>query len=79
MQSNQTLARISHKIRRERTEIECWCGLQAEARMKLGRHPVTPVGVIPCNLDVACDVEILGLTPSPRCPNPHQCQYSGAQ
>ena len=23
-----------------------------------------PVGVIPCNFDVACDVEILGLTPS---------------
>ncbi len=35
----QMLARMSHKIRRERTKIECWCGLRAEARMKPDRHP----------------------------------------
>ena len=33
------LARISHKIRSERTKIECWCGLRADERVKLGRHP----------------------------------------
>ncbi len=33
------LTRISHKIRRERTEIECWRGFRADSRVKLGRHP----------------------------------------
>ncbi len=36
----------------------------AEARGALSEDSVGEVGVIPCNLDVACDVEILGLTPS---------------
>ena len=29
---------MSHKIRRERTEIECWCGFRADEGMKLGRQ-----------------------------------------
>ena len=33
------LARISYKIRRERTESECWCGFRADEGVKLGRHP----------------------------------------
>ncbi len=33
------LTRISHKIRRERPEIECWCEFRADERVKLGRHP----------------------------------------
>ena len=36
------LARMSHKIRSERTKIECWCGLCADERVKLclsGRSP----------------------------------------
>ena len=33
------LAHISHKIRRERPEIECWCGFRADERVKLGPTP----------------------------------------
>ena len=35
----RALTRMSHKIRRERTEIECWCGFRADEGVKLGRHP----------------------------------------
>ena len=35
----ESLARMSHEIRRERTEIECWCGFRADEGVKLGRHP----------------------------------------
>ena len=35
-----SLARMSHKIRNERTEVECWCGFRADEQVKLGRHPV---------------------------------------
>ena len=36
---NAVLARISHKIRSERTEVECWRGFRADSGVKPGRHP----------------------------------------
>ena len=62
----RVLARISHKIRSERTKAECWCGLRADERVKLGRHPAKSACICAKH-----GHEIQG--------SPHQCRYSGAQ
>ena len=60
------LARISYKIRRERTEIECWCGFRADERVKLGRHLQSrPASVRSTGRGIQR--------------SPHQCRDSGAQ
>ena len=33
---NWELVRMSHKLRSEGTENECWCRFRAESRVKLG-------------------------------------------
>ena len=58
--------RISHKIRRERPEIECWCGFRADERVKLGRHLQSrPATVRSTGRGIQR--------------SPHQCRDSGAQ
>ena len=78
----QSLARMSHKIRGERTKVECWCGHRADLLVKPGRPSGSCLAFLQPCINARLDPFPVKFSATMfdafiRCP--HQCRHFGAQ